>query len=143
MNLIFYKTKSEHNRLTKVLTDSKAITGNLQTDVDIDNPVIVISLENSVINHNYCYIEAFNRYYYITKIEVTNKNIKVYLHIDVLMSFRTDILNSKAHITRSNRGNLYLKDSLAYTTAKPVIQYKNLGTCFTSQATYIMVKGGQ
>lgn len=143
MNLVFYKTISEHNKLNKVLTAEKTIVGNIQNDIDIDNPVFNISLENNVVDYNYCYIEAFNRYYYITKIEIVNKMLRVYMHIDVLMSFKNDILNSKAHITRSNRGNLFLKDSMAYTTAKPVIQFKNLGTCFTSQASYIMVKGGQ
>lgn len=142
MNIIFYNNLSEKNRLNKSIVEPVEVIGELTEGCNILNPSIKFDKISQLFTKNYCYIPAFNRYYFVEDIEVNNKNIIISLHVDVLMSFRQDISNSSALITRSNYGNKYLKDSLAVSTNKPIIQYRNLGTCFTSGAHYVMVKGG-
>lgn len=143
MLITFYQTKSEPHRVDKVLTNATNKQGHLKAECSIINPSITMDLDNNILVFNYVYIQAFQRYYYITNVDIINGMMVVNMHVDVLMSFKDDIKTTSGHIVRSNHGNKYIKDNMAYSTAKPVIQARNLGTCFTKGAYYIMVKGGQ
>lgn len=69
-----------------------------------------------VPTYNYAYIEEFNRYYFITD---TIFNLGVWtlpLAVDLLASFKTDILNSRQYVIRSSsKSNPFIIDT-AYRT---------------------------
>lgn len=63
------------------------------------NNSIEIHTNDSIVNYNYCYIPLFSRYYFINDIEIFPNNIyRIHLHIDVLETYKSDILNAKGVI---------------------------------------------
>ena len=104
MTITFYKTLSEKNRVNKILTLDKSITGTLKEKTDVINPFIIIKTVNNfnVFNYNYCFIHELNRYYYIDNVKIINAVLyEIELTIDVLMTYKNDIEQSKAIITES------------------------------------------
>lgn len=71
----------------------------IKTQSSIINPVIEI--KTNPIDYNYCYIEKFKRYYFISDIVYNLGTWLVTLNIDVLASFKSDILGSNQYILRS------------------------------------------
>lgn len=112
-----YKNISEQNRLdkTKYLTGPLTIlTGEFRSDVNILSPVVDVELPNNFLNinlnaFNYVRIEEFNRYYFVNSMDVCNGNVdgenktvllRLYLQVDVLMSWKDDIKKLECFITR-------------------------------------------
>ena len=113
MELKVYINISEKNKLDKTLNNETTYTGQLKNETSIINPVIMVegSLQN-LAAYNYAYIPSFLRYYFLTDIlSIRNNLIELHLSVDVLMSFKTQILNQSAIIKRQkNVYNLYLDD---------------------------------
>lgn len=94
----FYQITAGYNVIGKVRNKSPIATFQikLKQDMDFINPVILIYSEDSIDHVNYCYISEFNRYYYINHIEQVRKNLyRFKCRVDVLESYKLDILNSK------------------------------------------------
>ena len=94
MQLYLYKTNDLNNVVDKVLTDETLFNINLKRDTDILRPKIPLA-KNTGIDlkaFNYAYIPDLNRYYFINVVESLNNTIDVlYLEVDVLMSYKTQI----------------------------------------------------
>ena len=94
MNIYFYKTSSESNRLEKVLEDTTILTGSLKSDFDLNNPVTQVT--TNILDFNYCYIPFLKRYYLIDKIENARTNLyTLYLKLDVLHTYKEQIKELK------------------------------------------------
>lgn len=79
------------------------------------NPIITVSgLPNveSVIDNNYVKIPKLSRYYFVTDIIIlTGGTFELHCKIDVLYSFKDDILASTQLVTRQeNKNNKYITD---------------------------------
>lgn len=142
MEIKLYKTKSEKNQITKVLTDEVNLSGGLVESTDIINPSLKLGANTNYFNYNYCYIPMFGRYYYINDIEVNNKCVILHLHCDVLMSHKNDILGSTAHVTRSRNGSKYIKDPLVTTLNKVTWQSRKVGGSVPLANSYVLQVGG-
>lgn len=123
MNIIFYKTLSEKNKINKILTDNITIQGTLKEDVNIINPSIKIKTNDNfnIFDYNYCYLLELKRYYYIDSITINSTNIfTIDLSIDVLMTYKNDILNLNCRIKEysGENENNKLETSEDYTTTK-------------------------
>lgn len=83
-----------------------------------------ISLESSLFMCNYCYIEDFNRYYFINDIvSVSNHLWLVSLNTDVLMSFRLDLAKLTCFVERSSiKYNRYITDTAVLTDTNRTIE---------------------
>lgn len=93
MEIVLYVTGSESNALDKVLQNSYELQGSLRSESSIINPTFLVQA-NNVTQYNYCFIPDFNRYYFITDIVSIRTNLwRVSCRVDVLMSFKTQILN--------------------------------------------------
>lgn len=67
----------------------------LKHSTDLIKPVLVVNSKNSLQDINYCYIDVFERFYFIDKVETIRNNMyKIYCTVDVLETFRMDILNT-------------------------------------------------
>ena len=65
----------------------------LKHSTDLIKPVLVVNSENSLQDINYCYIDVFERFYFIDKVETIRNNLyRICCTVDVLESFRMDIL---------------------------------------------------
>lgn len=114
MEIRFLHTIDVDNSINKKFTN--VITKNiiLKNDFNVLNPQIVIERDNVLYQSNYAYIPAFKRYYFITSIEnLSMKLIMINFHVDVLESFKDDILKAKGYVQISENANNYL-DSTDY-----------------------------
>ena len=126
----FLKNKSEYNTINKdtELIVEKTIA--LKSECDIVNPYLLLKLDDVLFLSNYAYIPQFKRYYFITGIEILTKTlVGISLHVDVLESFKADVLAGTVHITESsNADNYYPKelDSLTSIESHKFISNKEL-----------------
>lgn len=134
MQIILYKTASEDNRITKVLSDEKQFFGFLRAECSILTPTLEIETTENLCNFNYAFIEDFNRYYYITDIVGVSNNIwKISFRCDVLMSFNAQIRSLYANILRQKTDfNLMLEDKQLPTYADDRTQCFNFPFPLTS-----------
>lgn len=118
MNITLYKNLSPSNKVTKNLVSKKDLGDAcaLILDTSVVQPNITVGgfkKASDFTDYNYCYISQFNRYFFINEITACkNGYVKMTLECDVLMSFKTDILNSTQLVTRQkNKGKMYLADA--------------------------------
>lgn len=96
MDLLLYEMKDDHNTINKKLYDELSLPIQLTAQVDVLSPILRLENGSWLNNKNYAYIPAFNRYYFINRRSIINYNlIELYLEVDVLESFKGDILGSK------------------------------------------------
>jgi len=143
MNINLYNFSGEPRTLDKYLesVDTVNIIA-ITDDTNILSPRIVIATRS--FNFNYAYIPNFNRYYYITNIEILDaQRIALNCKVDVLMSHKSAIRNSTVIADRStNRGNNYLPDNTI--PAKDSAEIKTVkmqGTPFNTTSYVLQVSG--
>lgn len=138
------RNNSENNRLNKDITTLGDYLGVLKQPSSIIDPVILIT-ENieSIVNANYMYIEKFNRYYFIKDIiSIRNGLCEIHAHVDVLMSFKSEILQCEV-ICKRQEGlwNLYLDDGSFQVFADRIVLTKAFPSGFTTQNYVLAVAG--
>lgn len=97
-----YKSSAEPNKVDKTseLSTAGTISGVLRQECSLINPEIIIQYDKPP-DFNYCYIANFGRYYYVENIVSMRQNLwRVRLRCDVLMTYKTQILNLTARIAR-------------------------------------------
>lgn len=108
--LKLYKNGSENNDVLKTLSNETIIKGSSRTVVDMLAPVIDLAGVD-VNSYNYCYVEELKRYYYIENMILSPNGItRLSMRVDVLMSYREDILESHGVITKNREYNPYTGD---------------------------------
>lgn len=108
--LKLFKNSSENNDVSKTLTDEHKVTGYSRSVVDMLNPVIELA-GIEVNSYNYCYVQELNRYYYIENITISPNGVyRLSMRIDVLMTYRDDIMASHGLITKNREYNPYTGD---------------------------------
>lgn len=150
MNLTLYDTKSNPLELNKNLTLIESVGGRITApQCDVLNPIFEIDTRNADFNYLYCDDNKFKRYYFIDKIEVLRGG-KMALHckVDVLMTYRNDILNSEVIAQRSSTSyNKYVPDNYDFVTAKKRYSFSRLPFTFNTTETsgnhYILTIGGK
>lgn len=103
MELILYKTTDDDNVINKELEFFKSININLKDNVNVTNPDLKLRMNvDDVKNFNYAEIGLLNRKYFVRDIQNLNNDVwLVRLECDVLETYKDDILNSKASVTRN------------------------------------------
>ena len=92
MELQIYNNNSNTNVLNKNITLVNTLDFSLKIDNSILQPVLILKNYSS---GNYCYIEKFKRYYYITDIKLLTGGLyQLQLEVDVLMTYKTEIMNN-------------------------------------------------
>lgn len=127
-DIVLKRFTCEENRLDKTnfFTNQTTLSGTLREACDVLNPVIYCEISNPNI-YNYCSIELFgNRSYFIKNFEyVNNKLVRLYLHVDVLQTYKDMILNLTPVISRTNKlaGYTNVKDSTIIKDPKTKYKY--------------------
>lgn len=141
----FMQNLSPEIQVTKELSTSKPLQCNLKADCDILNPVLLIFGEN-ITSYNYFSIPDFgNRYYFIDNIFTRNENtLEIIGRIDVLMSFKSDILNATGIIERNEKEYIkYITDSKYTVLNYERIQTKQFPNSFPNNGEFILVVAGR
>ena len=105
MQLVLYNTESPHNTINKVKREVISYNIILRKDTTASRIEIPLVERNIDLTQgvNYAYIEGLDRYYFIIDVEVRTTNLFILtLEIDVLESFKDDILDSYGTIIESD-----------------------------------------
>ena len=115
MTIKLYNNKSRANKVNKIIEDEATFNGSFIENTSIEAPTFTLTVSDATIftNFNYAYIVEFEKYYFIIdKIIEENNIIRLKLAVDVLMTYKTQLMGCQAIISRaSDLWNLYLQDS--------------------------------
>ena len=126
MTAILYNNVSDSREINKNLTELTTINITLYLDTNVVTPVF--KLKNFLNNANYMYVPDLHRYYYINNYTLSNQCVYLHCSVDVLTTYKTEILNSECLISRSeNDYNDNIVDTLAPITENTVYTVKNFG----------------
>lgn len=148
--IILYSQSSPTNQVTKELgSPVSSIEGKLRDVCSITDPVILVQTNDMnmwPLNVNYMYIEAFNRYYYITNMVSVHTNLwELHGHVDVLMSYADQIRQQTAIVSRQeSKYNLMLDDGFFMSYQNPIIITRRFSVeaPFETQEFVLVVAGG-
>lgn len=161
-NLSLYKFVGDKRQVNKDTSNGstliETINGDFRADTDVLNPVIEItptttSTAAKILKEaNYCYIDVLGRYYYIENMQVQSGNrIRLSLKVDVLMTWKTEILALNQGIVERNgeasNSNLFLDDSEIHLYNNPHIctykfSYASGSLEFNTGSYVLAVAGG-
>lgn len=149
MDIFLYKTESAPNVVDKKLTEVVHYTGvRLLDDTSILTPTIEVR-ESTIIDDlwtiNYFYIPKFKRYYFVTDAVATAGMFRISGRVDVLRSYKSEILISSQIISRQeNLQDRYLHDSMIPISDKQEVQEVEFGETFDdTNSLFILVTTGQ
>lgn len=126
MTAILYNNRSDSREINKNLTELSTINITLYLDTNVATPVFKV--KNFINNANYMYVPDLHRYYYINNYTLSNQCVYLHCSVDVLETYKTEILNSECLISRSeNDYNDNIVDTLAPITENTVYTVKNFG----------------
>lgn len=98
MQVTFFQNFNKRNNSTKIPSGGVTYNVVLKDGTSLDRPTFLI--DGIDLNYNYCY--AFNRYYFITNIILSNNNIyAIECDTDVLATFRNNVLNYTCFVERA------------------------------------------
>ena len=100
MDVKFYH-HNKRNNSTKLPTGGETISCILKDECSIITPILELKLASRP-NYNYAYIEDFGRYYYVSDWNYYKGIWTCSLKVDVLTSWRTQILDTKAFVEYSS-----------------------------------------
>lgn len=144
MEMILYNCTSSSNTINKDLTEVERFNIRLKKSTDIYNPSIPISSDIDLVVEqvNYCYISGVDRYYFIDSLNpYPNKIYRLSLRVDVLESFKNDILNSLAVVNKSNELG-YLSTSINHEFRKEVTIFESDVTLSKEKSLIMTTLGG-
>lgn len=113
MTIQFYNNSSDIRVVNKSLTAvGSPQTANFTDVVNYDDPLLKLDFDASFLGANYFYVSEWGKYYYIRSKDIIDGNfLYVTGHIDVLMSFKSALLNSQVIAQRSgSNSNAYIVD---------------------------------
>lgn len=142
-DIVLMNNQEELNKISKSPTTVMTLNGTLREETDIVNPVLNIEYNGTLTNVNYMYIQEFNRYYFITKIESVRTGLwRIYAHCDVLKTYSAGILGTPCVVARNEKKfNLYLNDSYFKVYANPRLEVINFPQMFSDFSYVLVMKG--
>ena len=131
--------------LTSVSTYSNAV---IVGDMSIQNPTISLQLDSftDVINFNYIYIPELRRYYYVVDSTIREDGfVQLRCKVDVLKSFKADILASIQYIDRQqNKCTYQLPDGMYNIKSNRNLTIKNFGNVIIEpNANFLLQTSGK
>lgn len=136
VTLELYKVTNQTNELTKTLNNAVVVDGAFRGEIDsID---VIVEIESNTYDFNYVYIPSLNKYYFLQNIvHVNAKIVRLYLHCDVLMTYKTDILASYGLIKQGGTINPYY--SSIESDSRQTIRRITFPYTFNNTGNYVLV----
>lgn len=144
MNVILCNNNSEPNKINKNISNLLTLSGNLKEETSILNPVVLIEIEDPA-EYNYAYIPEFNRYYFINDIvSVRNGIWRISMTVDVLMSFKSSILNVPVIVSDTEYlgSDMYLPGQVWKTKVKENTNIVNFPSGLSENGHFILITAG-
>lgn len=145
MKITFYSTVDGENVINKTLVKGVTIPINLKRDIDILNPVLVMTNKTGVDyrKYNYCFIDTLNRFYFIRTVRQINGFLfHLELSCDVLETYKDKILASKARFKRKVLLGDYYNANIDNSVKQTVNTYNGNVTISLTNQNYILTSMG-
>ena len=139
-----YNVSDDNEKVDKTLGTAKSFTNcSIKEQTDVTNITLRIQTTDNLSAYNYAYVDEYGRYYFIDRIETTPTGYWVLsCRCDVLMSFKSDLLNLTGTITRSESiYNMYLMDDAYKAYAYRDIVTKQFPTAVDDDSCILMTVG--
>ena len=134
--LELYKVTNQPNELTKTLNNAVVVNGAFRSE--IDSLDVIVEIESNTYEFNYVHIPSLNKYYFLQNlVHVNAKIIRMQLHCDVLMTYKTDILASYGLVTQGGTINPYY--SSIDSDSRQTIRRNNFPYKFNDSGNYVLV----
>lgn len=145
-DIVFYNTKSDKRKIKKSITKIYETVCRWKENTSLYNPTLVIRQNEDLSTiRNVNYIKWGEWYYFVNDVRLCNGNILEFdCEIDVLMSWKDEILNIKTVIERSESSwNKYIDDSeFMGMSMERNISKKVIGSIGTNHSYVLTVNGG-
>lgn len=119
MTIKTYRFLEDFRKVDKTLTPVETYSNaEIVTNMSIQTPTISLQLDSftDVINFNYIYIPELRRYYYVVDSTIREDGfVQLQCKVDVLKSFKTDILASTQYVERQENKCSYQVPDNGYT----------------------------
>lgn len=119
MTIKTYRFLGDSRKIDKTLTLVGTYSNaDIVGDMSIQSPIISLQLDSftDVINFNYIYIPELRRYYYVENSTIREDGfVQIQCRVDVLKSFKTDILASTQYVDRQENKCSYQVPDNGYT----------------------------
>ena len=140
MNISLFINLSDNRNMTKSLTGEKTYDCTIKRETGVVNPVIMITSTDDLRGYNYVYVPLYKRYYYASVTVGPNNVYTFNCNVDVLMSYKSQVLPKQAIIKRSaSLYNLYMPDNNFYISSKVRRQIKTFSGGFDNSALNYVV----
>ena len=126
MELKLYTVNDGDNVINKTMTLKDTMEINLKRDVDIINPrlILIPNLPTGFSGINYAEIPLLNRFYFVDSITNISSTLwQLDLSCDVLETYKSDILASKARLYRNLKAGDYFNTALESSHLTTVAKY--------------------
>lgn len=100
INATFYAFAKKENSTARP-SGGTSIPIELKDATSVQRPVIMLKTQVNPYKFNYCYIQRFSRYYWVTDWETDGGLWTAYLQVDVLASWKTSIGSSSQYVKRA------------------------------------------
>lgn len=145
MRVIFYYNQSDDRVINKNIITGQTFEGVPRNEVSIMSPVVRFD-NHDVLRYNYAYIPELERYYSIVdKVAYREGLWDVSFQVDVLMSFRNDIVNLNVVADKATddfNGNTYIDDGSMVTENVMFKTVYNFLNGFNDTGEYILITAG-
>lgn len=145
MDLNLYVVNDSDNVINKTMTGKVTININLKRDVDISSPSLVL-LDGLGVNYsdfNYAEIPELGRFYFVNNVQRFNhKMIQVDLVCDVLETYKSDVLASRARFYRNIKTGDYFAGNVDQSTLKTITKHLS-GVTIGNEQSMILTSVGE
>lgn len=136
VTLELYKVTSQPNELTKTLNNAVIVNGSFRSEIDSMN--VIVEIESNTYDFNYVHIPSLNKYYFLQNlVHVNAKIIRMQLHCDVLMTYKSDILASYGLVIQGGTINPYY--SSIESESRQAIRRVTFPYTFNNTGNYVLV----
>ena len=123
MSIILSMVNDNDNVINKIKTNQLTVNAKIPVNIDNQNPVIILSGDVDYSSYNYMDIPALGRSYFVECERVNSSMVKLYCRIDLLGTYKDDILASNARIKRGIKTGDYFDGSIDTSTLTTVNKY--------------------
>ena len=139
-----YRNNSDRRRVNKDLTLRYTKSIELKGDVDVSNPVLILTGDVSEYAAiNYVHIGDFGRYYFLDPPRaLPGGMVEIAGHVDILSTLAMPLWNAKAIVDRQETYyNLYLNDGTFQAQCNDKVVTKEFSGGFSSPS-YVLILAG-
>lgn len=143
MNAKFYNCKRDERYVFKIQdsdqTNTDLVTIDILDPTEVVRPRIKVKTGRLGNQTNYCYINELDRFYYIRNWTMENGYVILDLEVDVLMTYRKELMNSDVCVARNEKQfNYYLNDDNLKTYAPTRVKTIEFENGFTDTPNFYL-----